>query len=56
MADEFEKKLMRLKKDDLKDEARKRRLSETGTKADLVNKQFIYVNKYLVKCQNLPVM
>ena len=36
-ADELEKKLMRLKKDDLKDEARKRQLSETGTKADLVN-------------------
>ena len=35
-ADELEKKLMRLKKDDLKDEARKRQLSETGTKADLV--------------------
>ena len=38
MAEDFEKKLMRLKKDDLKDEARKRQLSEDGTKADLVNK------------------
>ena len=37
MADEMEKKLMRLKKEDLKEEARQRSLSETGTKADLVS-------------------
>ena len=36
MSEEFEKKLMRLKKDDLKDQARIRQLSENGTKADLV--------------------
>ena len=37
MADEMEKKLMRLKKEDLKEEARLRSLSETGTKAELVS-------------------
>ena len=37
MADEIEKKLMRLKKEDLKEEARQRSLSETGTKAELVS-------------------
>ena len=35
MAD-LEKKLMRMKKDDLKGEARKRSLAENGTKTDLV--------------------
>ena len=34
----LEKKLMRLKKDRLKDEARKRNLSESGTKAILVKR------------------
>jgi len=38
MADEMEKKLMRLKKEDLKEEARLRSLSETGTKAELVKR------------------
>jgi len=38
MSEEFEKKLMRLKKDDLKDQARIRQLSENGTKADLVKR------------------
>ena len=36
MAEEVEKKLMRLKKDELVEEARKRCLEETGTKSDLV--------------------
>ena len=38
MADstDLEKKLMRLKKDELKVEARNRNLTESGTKADLV--------------------
>ena len=37
MADaDSEKRLMRLKKDELIDEARKRQLSEAGTKIDLV--------------------
>ena len=38
MADstDLEKKLMRLKKDELKVEARNRNLAESGTKADLV--------------------
>lgn len=38
VAEDMEKRLMRLKKYDLKEEARKRRLPEAGTKADLVLK------------------
>jgi len=38
MAEEVEKKLMRLKKDELVEEARKRCLEETGTKSDLVKR------------------
>ena len=37
MADEMEKKLMRLKKEDLKEEARQKSLSEKGTKSELVS-------------------
>jgi len=37
MADlDLEKRLMRLKKDELKEEAHKRNLNDSGTKADLV--------------------
>ena len=52
MADEMEKKLMRLKKEDLKEEARQRSLSETGTKADLVSLlkfQILLLKKILSK-------
>ena len=51
MADEMEKKLMRLKKEDLKEEARLRSLSETGTKAELVSLNFqkIFIKKKIVK-------
>ena len=44
MADsgDLEKKLMRLKKDELKEEARSRNLAESGTKAELVRKFDIF--------------
>ena len=37
-AENIEKRLMRLKKDELKEEAAKRNLEASGTKADLVSK------------------
>ena len=40
----LEKKIMRLKKDRLKDEARKRNLSQSGTKAKLVKRIFAAAN------------
>ena len=40
----LEIKMMRLKKDRLKDEARKRNLSQSGTKAKLVKRIFAAAN------------
>ena len=54
MADsgDLEKKLMRLKKDELKEEARTRNLAESGTKAELVRKFDIFsVKKKKRTCQ-----
>ena len=50
---EMEKKLMRLKKDELKVEARKLSLDESGTKSDLViSRNFMCILSK--KCDFLP--
>lgn len=55
MSEEFEKKLMRLKKDDLKDQARIRQLSENGTKADLVSFQLEFSSNWNGHCLTTAV-
>ena len=49
---EMEKKLMRLKKDELKVEARKLSLDESGTKSDLViSRNFTLIFEKVIFCQ-----